>query len=151
MQRELSLMRGTAVALLAGAGILLAAESAGAQSKSERSGSQSNPPVAGTATLGVTQAEMKLVALGWSARQKVLGKPVYNDKGERIGNVEDIIISPDNTVSFAIIGAGGFLGIKKHDVAIPVSQLKQEGDRIILPGATKEALKSLPEFQYAKS
>jgi sporulation protein YlmC with PRC-barrel domain len=150
MKQKVSI-RSTAVALIAGAGILLGAESAAAQSK-ESGGSQSSPPpVAGTATLGVTQAEMRLVALGWSAKQKILNKAVYNDKGERIGTIEDIIVSPDRTVSFAIIGVGGFLGIKKHDVAIPVSQLKPEGDRMILPGATKEALKALPEFQYARS
>jgi len=54
-------------------------------------------------------------------------------------------------VTFAIVGAGGFLGAGKHDVAIPVTQLKQEGDRIILPGATKEAMKSMPKFEYARS
>ena len=53
--------------------------------------------------------------------------------------------------SFAIIGVGGFLVMGKHDVAIPVNHIKLEGDRLLLPGATKEALKALPEFQYAKT
>ena len=151
MKHKLSIIRGTAVALIAGAGILLGAESAAAQSKESGGAAGSPPPIAGTATLGVTQAEMRLVALGWSAKQKILNKPVYNTKGERIGSIEDIIVSPDRTVSFAILGVGGFLGINKRDVAIPVTQLKQEGDRLILPGATKEALEALPEFQYARS
>jgi sporulation protein YlmC with PRC-barrel domain len=51
-----------------------------------------------------------------------LGQAVFNDKNERIGAVGDIIISPEKTVSYAIIGAGGFLGIDRHDVVIPVSQ-----------------------------
>jgi hypothetical protein len=34
------------------------------------------------------------------------------------------IIAPDKAVSYAIINAGGFTGLTKHDVAIPVSQLK---------------------------
>ncbi len=107
------------------------------------------PPVAGTQGIGVTQTEAQVVATGWSAKKRVLGKPVYNDQGQKIGSVEDIIISPDRQVSYAIVGAGGFLGMGKHDVAIPVAQLKREGERIVLPGATKEALKSLPEFKYA--
>ncbi len=65
--------------------------------------------------------------------------------------MDDIIIAPDRAVSFAIIGVGGFVGIGKHDVAIPINQIKEEKDRLILPGATKEALKALPEFQYAKT
>jgi sporulation protein YlmC with PRC-barrel domain len=107
--------------------------------------------VAGSTTFGASQEEMNLVALGWSAKKKILGKAVYNEKNEKIGTVDDIIIAPDRGVSFAIIGVGGFLGIGKHDVAIPINQIREEKDRLILPGATKEALKALPEFQYAKA
>jgi sporulation protein YlmC with PRC-barrel domain len=106
--------------------------------------------VAGGATLGVTVEELKLVVLGWSAKHKLLGAKVYNDKGENIGKVEDIIVSPKATVSHAIIGVGGFLGIGKHLVAIPMTQLKLTNDRFILAGATKDALKAMPEFQYAQ-
>jgi hypothetical protein len=55
-------------------------------------------------------AELRDVTLGWSAKRHVLGQPVYNDKGERIGAIDDLIIAPDRAVSYAIIGAGGFLG-----------------------------------------
>ena len=107
--------------------------------------------VAGSTTIGASQKEMKLVAVGWSAKKKILGTAVYNDKNEKIGTVDDIIIAPDRAVSFAIIGVGGFVGIGKHDVAIPVNQIREEKDRLVLPGATNEALKALPEFQYAKN
>ena len=107
--------------------------------------------VAGEATIGVTVEEMKLVVLGWSARQKLLGKPVFNDKNERIGEVEDIIVSPKRTVSWAILGVGGFLGIAEKKVAIPMDQLKLTNNRLVLAGATKDALKAMPAFQYAKS
>jgi hypothetical protein len=36
----------------------------------------------------------------------------------------------------------------KYDVAIPVSQLKMEDGKITLPGATKDAVKAMPIFQY---
>jgi hypothetical protein len=107
--------------------------------------------VAGSTTIGVSQEETKLVANGWSAKKSILGKAVYNDNKQKIGTVDDLIISPDRSVSYAIIGVGGFLGIAKHDVAIPMKNLKEEQGRLILPGATKEALKALPEFQYAKA
>ena len=107
--------------------------------------------VAGSQTIGVSQEEMKVVATGWSAKKNILGKAVYNDKNEKIGTVDDLIISPDKSVSFAIIGVGGFLGMAKHDVAIPISRIKEENKKLVLPGATKEALKALPEFQYAKT
>ena len=106
--------------------------------------------VAGSTTVGVSVEELKVVAVGWSAKKKILGKAVYNDKNEKIGVVDDLIITPEKSVSYAIIGAGGFLGMGKHDVAIPVGQFKEDKGRIILAGATKDVLKALPKFEYAK-
>lgn len=40
--------------------------------------------------------------------------------------------APDKSVSYAIVGAGGFAGTGKHDVAIPVNQFKEEGGKFIL-------------------
>jgi sporulation protein YlmC with PRC-barrel domain len=40
----------------------------------------------------------------------LLDAAVYNDKGEKIGSIDDIIVSPKRTVSHAIVGVGGFLG-----------------------------------------
>jgi sporulation protein YlmC with PRC-barrel domain len=104
--------------------------------------------VAGAATIGVTIEEMKVVVLGWSAKRKLLGAAVYNDRSEKIGSIDDIIVSPKRTVSHAIIGVGGFLGIGKHQVAIPMDQIKLQGNRFVLAGATKDVLRAMPEFQY---
>ena len=106
--------------------------------------------IAGSTTLAISVEELKAVAIGWSAKKKVLGKDVYNDKGEKIGVVDDLIITPDRSLSYAIIGAGGFLGVGKHDVAIPVGRFKEDKGRIVLAGATKDALMAVPKFEYAK-
>ena len=105
--------------------------------------------VAGEATLGVTVEEMKLVVLGWSAKRDLLEKDVYNDKRQDIGEVEDVVVSPEGkTVSWAIIGVGGFLGVGEKLVAVPMGHLKIENGRFILKGATKEALEKMPPFRY---
>jgi sporulation protein YlmC with PRC-barrel domain len=106
--------------------------------------------VAGSTTTGVTAEELKTIALGWSAKKQILGKPVYNDKDEKVGDVDDLIIAPDSSVSYAIIGVGGFLGLGERQVAIPVNHFKSGEGRIVLPGATKDALQAMPSFQYAK-
>ena len=106
--------------------------------------------VAGSTLLAVSVTEAREVADGWSAKRQILGHAVYNDSSEKIGAVDDIIIAPDKSVTYAIIGAGGFLGVARHNVAIRVSQLKVNGDKLVLPGATKEALKQAPEFEYAR-
>jgi uncharacterized protein YrrD len=97
--------------------------------------------------LGVTVGELADVTKGWSVKRTILNQPVYNEKEERIGTVDDIIVSPDKALSDAIINAGGFLGLTKHNVAIPVSQFKLVENKLVLPGATNESLKASPEFR----
>ena len=105
---------------------------------------------AGETKLGVTVIELNDVIKGWSARRQILGQHVYNDNNERIGEVEDIIIDPEKSVSYGIVGTGGFLGIGSHDVAIPASQFKMSKDRFVLSGATKEKLRAMPRFEYER-
>jgi sporulation protein YlmC with PRC-barrel domain len=104
--------------------------------------------VVGETTLGVTVEELKVVVLGWSAKRQLLDKDVYNDKNQDIGEIKDVIVSPKKTVSWAIIGVGGFLGLTEKLVAIPMGQLALTSGKLILKGATKEALKAMPEFHY---
>lgn len=106
--------------------------------------------VAGQASLGVSVEELRIVIQGASVKKQILGKPVYNEAGDKVGNVVDLIVAPNRAVSFAIIGAGGFVGVGRHDVAIPVNQFDLSSNKIVLPGATKAAVKALPEFEYAK-
>jgi hypothetical protein len=108
----------------------------------------SQAQVAGSTVVGVAVAELRDVAMGWSAKRQVLNQPVFNDKDERIGKIDDVVIAPDKALSYVIINAGGFIGVTKHDVAIPVSQLTQVDGKLVLPGATKDALKASPPFEY---
>ena len=142
-QRKESAMNGmrilSGVAVLAFAGLVVVGST-------ERPAAQ----VAGSSLLAVSVEEMKMVAVGWSAKKQILGKDVYNDKDEKIGVVDDLIVTPDRSLSYAIIGTGGFVGLGKHDVAIPVKLFKAGTGRIMLAGASKDALKALPKFEYAK-
>jgi len=106
--------------------------------------------VAGSTVVGSATAELRKVTPGWSANRQLLGQAVFNDKNERVGAVDDIVIAPDKAISYAIIGAGGFLGVGKHDVAIPVSQLTQVDGKFVLAGATKDGLKAMPSFEYER-
>jgi hypothetical protein len=110
----------------------------------------SQQPVAGATTLAISVAELRNVATGWSAKRQIIGQSVYNDQGEKIGAVDDVIVAPDKSLSYAIIGAGGFLGVVKHDVAVPVDRFTLDQGKLVLPGATKDALKAAPPFEYAR-
>ncbi|QOL51864.1 PRC-barrel domain-containing protein [Massilia litorea] len=128
---------------------------ASAQAPAQSTAQAPAAPVAGRAPLGVTVVEMEAIVVGWSAKHDLFGKTVVNDKNDKIGKIDDLIISPGkagNTpaATFAIIGVGGFLGIGKRDVAIPTEQLKLQNKQLTLPGATKDALKAMPPFEYQK-
>ena len=102
-----------------------------------------------TTTVGVSITESTQLAMGWSVKKTLMGKSVYNDAGQKVGTVQDLIISPDRNVSYVIVGAGGFVGIGRHDVAIPVVQIQDHAGKLIMAGATKDAIKALPRFEYA--
>jgi len=103
----------------------------------------------GSTTVGVAVVESTQIAMGWSVKKSLLGKTIYNDAGQKVGNVEDLIISPDKSVSYIIVGAGGFIGIGRHDVAIPVTQIKDQAGKLVMAGATEDMIKAMPAFDYA--
>ncbi len=103
----------------------------------------------GTTTVGVKVTESTEIAFGWSVKNTLMGKTVYNTTGDKVGKVDDLIISPEKNVSYVIIGAGGFIGIGRHDVAVPVNQIKDVAGKLIMAGATKELIRAMPGFSYA--
>lgn len=102
----------------------------------------------GSTTVDVSVTESTQQALGWSVKKTLLGKTLYNDQGAKVGKVEDLIVAPDRNVSYVIVGAGGFIGIGRHDVAVPVGRIQQQGGKLVMPGATKDQLKAMPVFVY---
>ena len=106
------------------------------------------PVVAQVAGSATTTIETTKAAMGWSVKKTLMGKTVFNDVDVKVGKVEDLIVAPDKNVSFVIVGAGGFVGIARHDVAIPVAQIQNKAGKLVLVGATKESIKAMPEFVY---
>jgi len=98
------------------------------------------------ATTSITESTQ--IASGWSVKKTLMGKTIYNDAGVKVGNVEDLIIAPDKSLSYVIVGAGGFVGIGRHDVAIPISQIQDHAGRLVMAGATKDSIKAMPAFAY---
>jgi hypothetical protein len=98
--------------------------------------------------VAVVTFDTETVAEGVRAT-KLRGTTVVNDRDEKMGRIDDLIIGLDR-VLFAVIRVGGFHGIGGHYVAVPYDSLRLDdaGNKIVLPGATKEQLKELPEFKY---
>jgi sporulation protein YlmC with PRC-barrel domain len=101
-------------------------------------------------TVNLTKVDVIKVATGYRA-SKVIGASVVNEANDTVGKVDDIIIGQDGKSPFVVLSVGGFLGMGSKLIVLPYEQLKATENKIVLPGATKEALKDLPEFKYASS
>jgi sporulation protein YlmC with PRC-barrel domain len=101
-------------------------------------------------TVQLTKVDVVKVATGFRA-SKVIGSSVYNDAGDTVGKVDDVIIGEGGKSPFVVLSVGGFLGIGDKLVVLPYEQLKTMDHKIVMPGATKEALKDLPTFKYASN
>jgi hypothetical protein len=101
-------------------------------------------------TIQLTKVDVIKVATGYRA-SKVIGTSVVNDANDTVGKIDDIIIGQDGKSPFVVLSVGGFLGMGNKLIVLPYEQLKTTEGKIVLPGATKDALKALPEFKYASS
>jgi sporulation protein YlmC with PRC-barrel domain len=78
--------------------------------------------------------------------KKVLGTPVKNLSGEKIGEIEDIVLDKEsNNIMYAVVGFGGFLGISEKYHPLPWSALDYEPEdgSYVVP-YSKEELKLAP-------
>jgi len=105
-------------------------------------------PVAGGSIMAVN---VDIVATTGYRASKLLGSNIYNDQGDKIGVLDDFIVGSDVNISVAVVAVGGFLGMGDRKVAVPASMFtnNQQG-QTVLPNVTKDQLKALPEFLYAK-
>jgi hypothetical protein len=98
-------------------------------------------------TVTLMKVDPTTVATGYRT-SKVVGSTVVNEANETVGTIDDLIVTPNEKVPYAVLSVGGFLGIGTKYVVVPFSSLEVNDKRMMLRGATKDSLKALPEFKY---
>lgn len=101
-------------------------------------------------TVSLIRVDLKPLASGYRT-SKVIGGDVVNEANEKVGKIDDLIVTNNEKVPFAVLSVGGFLGVGEKLIVVPFNSIQVSEKRMLLPGASKEALKSLPEFKYSKS
>jgi sporulation protein YlmC with PRC-barrel domain len=104
---------------------------------------------------------------------------VYDNNNNKIGQIIDVLVGKDGKINNFVIGAGGFLGMGKHDVMVPFSSVKMvkesqtprndrtarndknrdrtnrdreaRNDYRLVMDTTKDALKSSPGVKYDRT
>ena len=78
--------------------------------------------------------------------KRVIGTNVKDTSGTKIGEVEDVVLDKQsNSIMFAVIGFGGFLGMAEKYHPIPWSALHyNEEENAYVVNYTKDQLKAAP-------
>ncbi len=102
----------------------------------------------------------------WQA-SKLIHMNVYNGQNQKIGDIKELMLDKSGKIANVVIGVGGFLGMGEHDVAVNFDRLKWSDtssttgssqsstakrtypDHAVFD-ATKDQLKSMPNFDYSK-
>jgi hypothetical protein len=124
-------------------------------------GTGNNPPGTALDRAAAAAASGFVPTRGTAAYERprmsqIIGANVYNERNERIGEVDDVLLRGDAAGAgfaspVAVIQVGGFLGMGGRLVVVPLNDLawNTERGRMVLPGATKEELGRRPAFEYA--
>jgi sporulation protein YlmC with PRC-barrel domain len=84
----------------------------------------------------------------------LVGVDVYDNANTDIGKIQDVVFDASKMMKGYIVSVGGFLGIGTHYVAVDADSVKVKYDMSDKKwhanmNATKDELKSAPEFKYA--
>ena len=77
---------------------------------------------------------------------KMMGSTVYDLENRNIGSVKDLVLNKDGQVDAVVLDVGSFLGMGGKYVAIPISDIKTDNNRLTLD-RTKEQLQQVAAYQ----
>jgi len=98
-------------------------------------------------TVTLMKVDPTSLATGYRT-SKVVGSTVVNEANETVGTIDDLIVTPNERVPFAVLSVGGFLGMGSKYVVVPFNSLEVKDKEMLLRGATKDSLMALPAFKY---
>jgi sporulation protein YlmC with PRC-barrel domain len=87
----------------------------------------------------------------------LIGATVLDDRGERAGKLDDIVVSTEDDTLHAVIAIGGFAGFGAKLISTPLDDLQITSDddnpqvRIPMTGdELQQLVESRPEFRYER-
>jgi PRC-barrel domain len=82
---------------------------------------------------------------------EAIGQPVYNRAGERIGEVDELLVDASGRVLAAVIGVGGFLGLGERKVAVSYRSFEMtretKGKARLVADLSMNNLRNAPEYK----
>ena len=85
---------------------------------------------------------------------KYYKQSVYDPAKNKIGTIDDVVITDNGQIDAFIIGVGGFLGMGEKNVAVPPESVHAEWKDnawYLTLNTTKDALKAAPGMTFEKT
>ncbi len=80
----------------------------------------------------------------------LIGSPLMSREGNNVGPINNFIVDKDGQVLAVVVGAGGFLGLGEHDVAIAWDALERsvddDGDYVFHVDMVNQELRDAPRY-----
>jgi sporulation protein YlmC with PRC-barrel domain len=80
----------------------------------------------------------------------LIGTSIYNEGGDALGDINDLVMSEGGQVGLIVIGVGGFLGIGEKNVGVPFDSIEryadENGNVVLILNASAEELEAAPRF-----
>lgn len=114
---------------------------------------------------GVTDAADETVAVGDTAAPTGLivattaglpfddieGENVYNNTGDEIGQISDVVMEQSTGDLFVVVSAGGFLGIGETSIVFPYENVSMMDDRVVIDtNITQERLEERQDYDASR-
>jgi sporulation protein YlmC with PRC-barrel domain len=77
---------------------------------------------------------------------KMIGSMVYDVQNRKIGKVQDLVLNRDGKIAAVVVDVGTFLGMGGKSVAVQLSDLKTDNNRLTLD-RTKEQLQQMANYR----
>ena len=110
-------------------------------------------------TTAATAANMDATTAAMSQHlaSKLIGENVYASTkadADTVGQINDLVVTSDGTITNVVIGVGGFIGIGEKNVAVPFDRLKwsrhEDGKVYAVLETTKDQLKQASAFDMSR-
>ncbi|TPN49313.1 MULTISPECIES: PRC-barrel domain-containing protein [unclassified Mesorhizobium] len=99
-----------------------------------------------TQTAAIDKSALTEMPIGELRGEDLKGTTVYGANDAKVGEIGDVVLTPDNKPDAVIVDVGGFLGIGSKEVAVGMDNLKfmtdKNGKKYLYTTFTKEQLQA---------
>lgn len=81
---------------------------------------------------------------------RLIGADVVNATSDKLGDVDEVLVTTDGRVNAVVVAMGGVLGFGERKVVVPWERLRfssQGGDLVVKTDVSRETLNAMPEYR----